>query len=91
MGSLPPVLSVTQLPAGAAAEHSRFVQRIRRRYASELALLPPGRPEREGIKALISLLQAQGRSLSSAMRVARQLVLERLAVLVVEQDRKSVV
>ena len=84
MGSLPPVLSVTQLPAGAAAEHSRFVQRIRRRYASELALLPPGRPEREGIKALISLLQAQGRSLSSAMRVARQLVLERLAVLDVE-------
>ena len=91
MGSLPPVLSVAQPvaasvapPAGAAAEHSRFVQRIRRRYATELALLPPGRPEREGITALIDLLQSQGRSLASAMRVARQLVLERLAVLDVE-------
>jgi len=91
MGSLHPVLSVVQpvaasgaLPAGAAAEHSRFVQRIRRRYAAELALLPPGRPDREAITALIDLLQAQGRHLASAMRVARQLVLERLAVLDVE-------
>ncbi|MEQ1685964.1 MAG: bifunctional [glutamate--ammonia ligase]-adenylyl-L-tyrosine phosphorylase/[glutamate--ammonia-ligase] adenylyltransferase [Burkholderiaceae bacterium] len=91
MGSLPPVLSVAQSaapsavqPAGAAAEHSRFVQRIRRRYAHELALLPPGRPDREAITALITLLQAQGRNLGSAMRVARQLVLERLAVLDVE-------
>ncbi|MDP3823927.1 MAG: bifunctional [glutamate--ammonia ligase]-adenylyl-L-tyrosine phosphorylase/[glutamate--ammonia-ligase] adenylyltransferase [Burkholderiales bacterium] len=91
MGSLPPVSSVGQPvaasvapPAGAVAEHSRFVQRIRRRYATELALLPPGRPAREGITALIALLQSQGRNLASAMRVARQLVLERLAVLDVE-------
>jgi [glutamine synthetase] adenylyltransferase / [glutamine synthetase]-adenylyl-L-tyrosine phosphorylase len=91
MGSPPPVLNLSEPvappaapPANAAAEHSRFVQRIRRRYATELALLPPGRPDREGIKALINLFQARGRHLASAMRVARQLVLERLAVLDVE-------
>jgi len=30
----------------AHADHSRFVQRIRRRYADELGLLPPGLPRR---------------------------------------------
>ncbi len=92
MGSTPPVLSVARPAAApaaqavpAAAEHSRFVQRIRRRYENELALLPPGRPDRQRITELIELLQAQGRNLASAMRVARQLVLERLAVLDVEQ------
>ena len=33
-----------EIPA-ALAEHSRFVQRIRRRYADELALLPAGLPD----------------------------------------------
>jgi glutamate-ammonia-ligase adenylyltransferase len=78
-----PSTSMTQ----ARADHSRFVQRIRRRYAGELALLPPGLPRRDAILALIERLMAgepPGRSLSSAMRVARQLVLERLAVLDVE-------
>ena len=68
----------------ARADHSRFVQRIRRRYPAELELLPPGLPRRETIVALIDCLQAGGRSLGSAMRVARQLVLERVAVLDVE-------
>ncbi|MEO8808179.1 MAG: glutamine-synthetase adenylyltransferase, partial [Burkholderiaceae bacterium] len=91
MGSQPPTLNLGNLgagasaPAGADAEHSRFVRRIRRRYAAELTLLAPGRPQRETITALITLLQAQGRTLASAMRVTRQLVLERLAVLDVEQ------
>jgi len=70
--------------AQASADHSRFVQRIRRRYAAELALLPPGLPRRAAITALIAQLQGAGRSLAGAMRVARQLVLERLAVLDVE-------
>ena len=68
----------------ALADHSRFVQRIRRRYAAELPLLAPGLPLRDPIDALIDRLQADGRNLASAMRVARQLVLERLAVLDVE-------
>ena len=69
----------------AAADYSRFVQRIRRRYAADLARLPPGLPDAAGITALVLQLQAGGRPLPSALRVARQLVLERLAVLDVEQ------
>ena len=69
----------------AAAEHSRFVQRIRRRYAPERALLPPGAPGFDAIVALVRALEAGGRPLPSALRVVRQLVLERLAVLDVEQ------
>jgi len=75
----------------AAAEHSRFVQRIRRRYAAELPLLAPGLPRREVISALVATLMQPptaasmaARMLPSSLRVARQLVLERLAVLDVE-------
>jgi [glutamine synthetase] adenylyltransferase / [glutamine synthetase]-adenylyl-L-tyrosine phosphorylase len=67
------------------AAHSRFVQRVRRRYEAELPLLPPGLPERATMAALITALQSAGRPLGSALRVARHLVLERLAVLDIEQ------
>lgn len=70
---------------GVPADHSRFVQRVRRRYAGELPLLRAGVPDAEAIDALIDALMAGGRALPAAMRVARQLVLERLAVLDVEQ------
>ncbi|MBC7717439.1 MAG: glutamine-synthetase adenylyltransferase, partial [Pseudorhodobacter sp.] len=78
-----------QAPAGldasvALADHSRFVQRIRRRYAVELTKLPTGLPRRAVIHALVQQLMTEGRALGSAMRVARQCVLERLAVLDVE-------
>ena len=69
---------------GAVADHSRFIQRVRRRYAAELALLEPGLPLHAAIDALIDRLLAEGRPLASAMRVARHLVLERLAVLDIE-------
>ncbi len=74
----------------ALASHSRFVQRIRRRYAAELALLPPGVPDAAGITALVQRLRqpATGggtpRDLPCALRVARHLVIERLAVLDIE-------
>ena len=73
-------------PAGvvAVAAHSRFVQRNRRRYFGELALLPPGAPGRAGILDLIATLRGQGHALGAAMHIARQLTLERLAVLDVE-------
>ena len=71
--------------APARADHSRFVRRIRRRYVSEMALLAPGLPSRAAIEALAGALQAAGRALPSALRVTRQLVLERLAVLDIEQ------
>ncbi len=77
-------------PAGPAlASHSRFVQRIRRRYAAELPLLPPGLPTAATLRALVQVLREgagqPGRDLASALRVARHLVMERLATLDVEQ------
>ena len=73
-------------PFAADARHSRFVQRVRRRYAAELVALAPGLPDAAAIQAAVQALRANGRELGSALRVARQLVLERLAVLDVEQD-----
>ncbi len=90
MGSLPAsppeVAALTAAAASTAqAGHSRYVQRIRRRYGDELHKLTPGLPRREVIQALVQRLVAEGRTLGSAMRVTRQLVLERLAVLDIEQ------
>ena len=73
-------LIVPETAPPALAEHSRFVQRIRRRYAAELNLLPAGMPDRAAIEQLVATLQGGGRPLGSALRVARHLVLERLAV-----------
>jgi len=70
----------------ARADHSRFVQRVRRRYGAELHRLPPGLPDVATIDALIAGLEASGASVMSALRVARQLVLERLAVLDIEES-----
>jgi [glutamine synthetase] adenylyltransferase / [glutamine synthetase]-adenylyl-L-tyrosine phosphorylase len=70
--------------SSAKANHSRYVQRIRRRYAVELTKLPAGLPRRDVIHGLVIQLTTEGRALGSAMRVARQCVLERLAVLDVE-------
>lgn len=73
-----------------SAEYSRFVKRVRRRYPAELALLDPGEPRRASIDALIDQLLTgaaaiPARDLPSALRVARQLVMERLVVLDVQQ------
>ena len=90
MSATPALTGTTEAPAlfasvqtdtapTASADHSRFVQRIRRRYAAELPLLAPGLPRRDVITALVATLAAT-RPLAAALRVARQLVLERLAV-----------
>lgn len=68
------------------AEHSRYVQRIRRRYAAELSLLPPGPPERAVMAQTLVALREQGLELGAALRVLRQLVMERLVVLDCEQQ-----
>ena len=59
--------------------YSRFVQRLHRRYANELPLLPPGSPTRVSLNAAYAALQAKGLDTSAALRVLRQLTLERLA------------
>jgi len=71
-----------QMPAGApGSDHSRFVQRIRRRYAQELALLPPGVPGRPELQSGFEALRSRGHDLPTCLRILRQLVLERLATL----------
>ncbi len=79
-----PVDSAIATPS-VRADHSRFVQRVRRRYAAELGALPPGAPDAAAITTLVARMQQGGRDLGAALRVVRQLVLERLAVLDVEQ------
>ncbi len=76
----------TAQPLAVAADHSRFVQRIRRRYPEELGWLPAGLPDAAGITALVAQLRERGREFGSALRVARQLVLERLAVLDIQAE-----
>ena len=59
-------------------EGSRFGQRVRRRYADLLPLMNARPLDRPGLASLIQDLQNQGHDLASAMRIARQLVMERL-------------
>ncbi|MDR2852052.1 MAG: bifunctional [glutamate--ammonia ligase]-adenylyl-L-tyrosine phosphorylase/[glutamate--ammonia-ligase] adenylyltransferase [Burkholderiaceae bacterium] len=61
--------------------YSRFVQRVRRRYSDELALLPEGAPVRETMAGTYQALRARGHEVGAALRILRQLVMERLAVL----------
>ena len=68
-----------------SAEHSRFVARVRRRYADVLHLLPSGVPRKAQMQRGLSELKATGLSAPAALRVLRHLVLERLAVLDSEQ------
>jgi glutamate-ammonia-ligase adenylyltransferase len=65
----------------ADSDHSRLAQRLRRRYAVELSLLPAGRPDRAAMAATYALLQSRGHDTGVSLRILRQLVLERLITL----------
>ena len=73
-------------PQPAGALHSRLVQRLRRRYADELPLLPPGTPDAASMGETLQRLRARGHATGAALRILRQLVMERLVVLDCEQD-----
>jgi glutamate-ammonia-ligase adenylyltransferase len=74
-------------PAGAPlSEHSRFVQRLRRRYAGQLHLLPPGAPVRATLAQAFDALRQQGHDTGTALRILRQLVMERLIQLDCDQQ-----
>jgi [glutamine synthetase] adenylyltransferase / [glutamine synthetase]-adenylyl-L-tyrosine phosphorylase len=60
--------------------YSRFVQRLRRRYTNELHLLPNGAPDLATMQACFDALR-QTHHCSDALRMLRQLVMERLVVL----------
>ena len=66
---------------------SRFVQRLRRRYAGELALLPAGAPTRTHLQSAYEALRSRGHDVAAALRILRQLVMERLVVL--DCDRQA--
>ncbi len=66
------------LPEGPLAEHSRFYQRLHRRYANDLPLLPPGVPVLATMEQAYDALCARGCDTGTALRVLRQLVMERL-------------
>ncbi len=78
-------LSAPLAGAPGSAAHSRLVQRLRRRYADELALLPPGAPTRVSMQACLAALAGRGHALDARLRILRQLVMERLVVLDCEQ------
>jgi len=72
--------------SGAPSQHSRFVQRIRRRYADWLLRLPAGHPDAPAMQALYEALRLAGNDVSAALRITRQLVMEQLAVLDCDQQ-----
>jgi glutamate-ammonia-ligase adenylyltransferase len=79
----------TPLSTGLKAEgaaYSRCVQRLRRRYADQLHLLPAGPPERAAMQMALDALLVQGLATGAALRVLRQMVMERLVVLDCEGD-----
>jgi len=80
-----PVLSALSPESAPLAAYSRFVQRLRRRYGDWFEALPPGPPTRETLTQALQALGGRGLDLPSALRVLRQLTLERLAVLDCEQ------
>jgi [glutamine synthetase] adenylyltransferase / [glutamine synthetase]-adenylyl-L-tyrosine phosphorylase len=68
-------------PLSNRSSYSRFAQRIRRRYQTQLVLLRPGPPDRVGMTLLFEALTRAGEDTASALRITRQLVLERLLCL----------
>src|SRR4051794_36079255 len=66
---------------GSLSDHSRFVQRLRRRYERELSMFPPGAPVHATMRRTYDSLRGQGHDAGEALRILRQLVMERLVVL----------
>jgi glutamate-ammonia-ligase adenylyltransferase len=60
------------------AGHSRFYQRLHRRYESDFPVLPAGTPVRASMEYAYDALRARGCDIGTALRVLRQLVMERL-------------
>ncbi|WP_233505905.1 bifunctional [glutamate--ammonia ligase]-adenylyl-L-tyrosine phosphorylase/[glutamate--ammonia-ligase] adenylyltransferase [Rhodoferax lacus] len=74
------------LGASTGSAYPRFGQRVRRRYAGELALLPVGVPRRAAMQSVFDSLRHGGLDFPGALRATRQLVLERLLALDCDQS-----
>ncbi len=66
------------LNGAALSSHSRFVQRLRRRYADLLPLLPEGPPVHATLSVAYAALRERTSDTGTALRTLRQLVMERL-------------
>ena len=66
---------------------SRLVQRLHRRYTDLLPLLPPGPPTHATMREALQALRLRSLDTGAALRVLRQLVMERLVVL--DCDRQA--
>ncbi len=60
------------------SSHSRFVQRLRRRYADWLPLLPEGPPVHATLASAYAAVRERAPDTGTALRILRQLVMERL-------------
>ncbi len=69
-----------------SANGSRLVQRLRRRYAEQLNWLAPGHPSPETFSSCYAQLLTHYPQPADALRVLRQLLMERLVVLDTEQQ-----
>jgi len=63
------------------ALHSRFVQRVRRRFDGQLTLLEAGLPTPASMQSVFEALKERGQDTTSALRITRALALERLLCL----------
>ena len=84
-GAVTPASAASFNAGTVTADYSRYVQRVRRRFADEIAALPPGDPDVAAIDRLVEQFLQQGRPLPAALRLARHAVVERVAVLDVER------
>ena len=70
----------------ALSAYSRFGQRVRRRYQDERHLLAAGIPTRDAYDAMFAQLMASGTDLGAALRIMRQVALERVMTLDCDQQ-----
>src|SRR5437868_5180944 len=68
-GSHGAAATVTESASGRLSSHSRFAQRLRRRYDGELSLLPPGAPTRDSMRRAYESLRNHGHALGTALRI----------------------
>ena len=66
---------------GDLSAHSRFARRIRRRYADERHLLDVGVPDGAAMARLYAALITAGHKVGDALRITRNLVVERILTL----------
>jgi len=60
------------------ALHSRFAQRVHRRFEQQIPLLPAGLPTPESLQQAFTAIQQAGHDNAGALRITRALTLERL-------------